>query len=196
MSQNERRKPRAGRPRDEGVDKRILATTLDLLYQHGYDSLSVRAVAEASGVSKPTIYRRWSSKDDLVTSAVSTLALRGPALTDYPPWERLTAELEAFHEAISRPHGMSLLGNVVALENRHPHLIELYRAKVVSARRSRIESALASIRDAGELRPDLDLTLVMNMLIGYYYAAWISGAPIEPTWPRRCIQILRFGMGH
>lgn len=192
--QNEGAARKLGRPRDEELDQRILSVTLELLAQDGYDAMSIGSVAAAAGVSKPTIYRRWDGKEELTTSAVATLALRGPDTTGLAAWDAVVAELDAFHEAIRRPHGMALIGNVLVLEHRHPRLIELYRAKVARVRRSRIAAALGAARDAGQMRSDVDLDIVMNMLMGYYYAARVSGAPIDDGWTKSCVDTIRAGI--
>ena len=44
----------------------LLAITLELLREHGYDRLSVEAVATKAKASKATMYRRWPSKSELV----------------------------------------------------------------------------------------------------------------------------------
>ena len=61
---------RAGRPRDPRLDDAIVAATLALLEERGYAGLSFTAVATHAGTTKPAIYRRWSSKRDLVLEAV------------------------------------------------------------------------------------------------------------------------------
>ena len=43
--------------------------TLQLLQEHGYDRLTVDAVAAAARASKATVYRRWPSKAELVLAA-------------------------------------------------------------------------------------------------------------------------------
>ncbi len=47
----------------------LLAVTLQLLQEHGYDRLTVDAVAAAARASKATVYRRWPSKAELVLAA-------------------------------------------------------------------------------------------------------------------------------
>jgi AcrR family transcriptional regulator len=61
---------RAGRPRDPQVDAAIRAATLELLVEEGYQATTIQAVARRAGVSAPSIYRRWSSKAELVEAAV------------------------------------------------------------------------------------------------------------------------------
>jgi AcrR family transcriptional regulator len=48
----------------------LLEVTLRLLQQHGYDGLTVDAVAATGRMSKTTVYRRWPSKAELVLAAV------------------------------------------------------------------------------------------------------------------------------
>lgn len=60
----------AGRPRDESVEQRVLATVREMLVEVGWDDLSVRAVAARAGVGRASIARRWQSKAELVLHAV------------------------------------------------------------------------------------------------------------------------------
>ena len=61
--------PAAGRPRDPRIDAAILAATADLLVEIGYSNLTMAAVAERAGTTKTALYRRWSSKAELVHEA-------------------------------------------------------------------------------------------------------------------------------
>lgn len=70
---------RAGRPRDPHVDAAIRAATLELLVEQGYQGTSIQAVGRRAGVSAPSIYRRWSSKAELVEAAVFPSDLVEPA---------------------------------------------------------------------------------------------------------------------
>ncbi|GFG63848.1 TetR family transcriptional regulator [Mycobacterium kubicae] len=74
--------PGAGRPRDPRIDSAILTATAELLVQIGYSNLSLAAVAERAGTTKSALYRRWSSKAELVHEAafpVAPTALQAPA---------------------------------------------------------------------------------------------------------------------
>ena len=74
--------PGAGRPRDPRIDAAILTATADLLVQIGYSNLTLAAVAERAGTTKTALYRRWSSKAELVHEAafpVAPTALAAPA---------------------------------------------------------------------------------------------------------------------
>jgi AcrR family transcriptional regulator len=59
-----------GRPRDPRRDDAIRHATVELLADVGYERMTVDAIAAAAGVSKPTIYRRWPGKHELVADAI------------------------------------------------------------------------------------------------------------------------------
>ena len=61
---------RPGRRRDDTRDPVILQAALDLIGEVGYEQMSMEAVAARAHASKATIYRRWSSKAELVAQAV------------------------------------------------------------------------------------------------------------------------------
>ncbi|MEU0495781.1 TetR/AcrR family transcriptional regulator [Mycobacterium sp. NPDC006124] len=71
----------------------LLAVTLKLLQQHGYERLTVEAVATEAKASKSTMYRRWPSKADLV----------------------LAAFIEGTRESAKPPHTGSLRGDLLAM---------------------------------------------------------------------------------
>lgn len=54
------------RPRDPSVEPRIMAAASELLSEGGYAALTMEGVANRAGVGKPTVYRRWSTRAQLV----------------------------------------------------------------------------------------------------------------------------------
>ncbi|HEX3541964.1 MAG TPA: helix-turn-helix domain-containing protein, partial [Acidimicrobiales bacterium] len=62
-----------GRPRSSAADEAIARATLGLLEDQGYAGLTMAAVAERAGVSSATLYRRCSSKEELVVRSLSAV---------------------------------------------------------------------------------------------------------------------------
>lgn len=72
-----------GRPRSETASRAILDAVLDLIAEQGtITTLSMESVAARAGTSKATIYRRWSSKEELVAAAVESI--KAPPAYDLP----------------------------------------------------------------------------------------------------------------
>jgi AcrR family transcriptional regulator len=68
-----RRPARTGRPTRAAAlvrDARLLAEATRLFMERGFDGTSVDAVAEAAGVSKPTVYARYRDKRELFKAVV------------------------------------------------------------------------------------------------------------------------------
>src|SRR5215471_14926478 len=53
------------RPRSARAHEQVLEAALRLFAERGIDGASMDAIAEASGVSKATIYKHWPDKDAL-----------------------------------------------------------------------------------------------------------------------------------
>lgn len=54
------------RPRDPHIEERILDAAQQLIDQHGLAGATMEAIAERAGVGKPTIYRRFANRDEVV----------------------------------------------------------------------------------------------------------------------------------
>jgi AcrR family transcriptional regulator len=63
------------------VTEGILQATMTLVADVGLEDLTLDAIAERAGVSRPTIYRRWTSKEALLEDAIELIAEEGL----YPP---------------------------------------------------------------------------------------------------------------
>jgi AcrR family transcriptional regulator len=84
------RKP--GRPRDPTIDGKVLDATRELLVDKGLEAATVQAIAERSGVHASAIYRRWSSRLDIVEEAV----FPGPTRVRVEPTGDLARDIRRF----------------------------------------------------------------------------------------------------
>jgi AcrR family transcriptional regulator len=69
---------KAGRPRDDAIDQTALATTLQLLGEVGFEGTTIQAVAARSGLHASALYRRWSSRIELIEDAMTPLLVMAP----------------------------------------------------------------------------------------------------------------------
>ncbi len=187
--------PRApGRPREPETDARILDAAFRLMAQGGYVRMSMDAVAAEAGVTKPTIYRRWPSKIELAMAALRAYCDASRPLVVGDTRADLIAELEHFRRALSRPHGMSLYGMVLAEEHETPELLAAFRESLVVPRRRALRAILAAAQARGELRPAADIALAVNMLVGAFYAQYVAGVPFAADWSATLVDTLLRGL--
>lgn len=183
-----------GRPREPEVDQRILDAALRLMAQSGYVRMSMDQVAAAAQVTKPTIYRRYPGKMQLALAAIVAYCAEEPPAYSGDTRDDLVAQMENFRRGLDRPNGMAMLGTVLAEEHETPELLASFRQYLVAPRRAAVGALLERARERGELRPDADLELAANMLIGSYYAHYLSGRPFPDDWAARAVDAVLAGL--
>jgi AcrR family transcriptional regulator len=165
----------AGRPRDSAADERILAAAYKLLMTARFSEVTMDAVAAEAGVGKPTIYRRWPSKEELVIDALSVHAPR-PHLTLSGD---LRADLSALVEhLLTAPDmgGASVLPRMVDEASGDPKLARLLWERVLRPRHDDIELVLKQAVAEGTVRADADLETTVALIIGATLAATVLAA--------------------
>jgi len=186
-----------GRSRSPEADRAIVEAALALLAEGGYERLTVEAVTARAGVGKATVYRRFRGKDDLVVAAVDHLAgLVAAAAPAGPPRGRaLEATAEATARFYAGPWGRALLGLVVEM-GRTSRVAKVVRDRFLEARRQGLRDALRADVRAGALRPDADVELAIDMLIGtVLHAALVEGRALDGATAARLATALRDGFG-
>ncbi|MFN3265745.1 MAG: TetR/AcrR family transcriptional regulator [Deinococcales bacterium] len=171
-----------GRPREPETDQRIIAAAQRLLAQYGFVRMSMDAVALEAGVTKPTIYRRYPNKIDLALAAVVAFCDLNPPEYKNQTRADLISQIKQFKIAMQRPNGMALLGTMLAEEPENPELLARFREYLVMPRRAAIQTILEAAKTRGELKEAADLELAGNMLIGAYYAQYLSGKSFAENW--------------
>lgn len=166
MTQLDAAPVKLGRKRDLTRDPEILEATLDVLAETGYDGMTIDMVAARAKAGKATVYRRWSSKSDLVIDAVA--CMKAPHLTEdeLPDTGSLRGDLVA----LIKPHAiedgqrkLAVMAGLVSMLSSHPELADAATAAIIEprARINRILFERAAAR--GEISPDADLALIAQV---------------------------------
>lgn len=185
-----------GRPRDVGVERRVLDAAAHVLAQHGHQALTVDAVAARTGIAKTTLYRRWPTRAHLL-AAVAQAALA-------PPVTRSTDDLAAdvrdalgtLTTALGRASHAGLLAEVVAASAHHPDLRAALHA-LGEVRRGATRARLARAVADGHLAPGTDVELVLDQLLGpLYLQVLVLGGVPTPDYLRRLTDSVLTGAGY
>jgi AcrR family transcriptional regulator len=153
-----------GRPRDPEVDRRIAQAALDLFAEAGWAGFAMETVARRAGVGKASLYLRWSSKEAMLSDAVTlrlarasdvdTGTLRGDLV------ELATQMLDLYAGDTGRA-ALRLGLEAPGIPGVAEHYEDMRRAQVMAAR--------AIVRrgiDRGELAADTPVTLLLDTLAG------------------------------
>lgn len=96
------------------------------------------------------------------------------------------AILENFHSNLRAMPALAILGSLLAEEERHPELLNVFKTRIVEPRRALLRQALA----AGDLSDFVDLDALTSMLIGSFYARYVTTAGIPDYWPNRVLNAI------
>jgi len=157
--------------------------------------MSIDAIAEAAGVTKPSIYLRFpGGKAEVATKALAHARDRRTVPETCNTRADLIAHVRFFRTGVSRPFGMAMVGTVLAEEHDTPQLFAFFKRHIIEPRRAMLRAVLARARDRGELRPDADIEIGAQMLVGAYYAQYLAGAPFKKDWDERVVDAVLTGL--
>ena len=164
----------------------LLAVTLQLLQEHGYDGLTVDAVASAARASKATVYRRWPSKAELVLAAFN----EGVRQVAVPPnTGTLRGDLLQVGEICGQQvhQHASTIRAVLVEASRHPALNDALQHQFLDQRKALIQHILRQAVERGEIADAAITDELWDLLPGYLiFRSIIPSRP--PT--RRTVQAL------
>ena len=190
--------PRRGRPRSDRARKAILEAAAELLLAPDGDAVSVDTVAKHAGVSKATIYRWWRSKETLTLDALyeewatappvrNTGTLRGDLLSLLRPWARVVAR---------RPYGR-VMARLITEAHTDPTFAEEYQARFLQPRRDAGREVFARAIERGEIGPDVDTEVALDLLYGPFYHRLLQGhAPLDDRFVRQVVDASLAGITH
>ncbi len=144
----------------------LLAVTLQLLQEHGYDRLTVDAVAAQAHASKATVYRRWPSKAELVLAAF----IEGIRQVAVPPdTGTLRNDLLRMGELIcqqAQQHASTIRAVLVEV-SRNPALNDVMQHQFLEQRKALIHDVLRQAVDRGEIDAAAINDELWDLLPGY-----------------------------
>ena len=147
--------PARGRPRDPALDTAILTAALDLFVEHGIAGMSIEQVARRAGVGKPTVYRRWSSKEQLVADAIEAFVATGvqwPSREEIDavgPQELIRRNIDTAARTSADRTFRALVAQIYGSAVTHPLLMRTYWDHYVGPRRALAIAMLAASSKRG-----------------------------------------------
>jgi len=200
--EQEIRKP--GRPRSAQAHKAIIDATLELLAEEGFQGLSIEAVAARAGVGKTTIYRRWSSKEELVMEAVRHVQIDVPFVDTGNFRNDLVVLLKTVYQGfMAYPHPFlgKLLLKFIGEYLTNPEIFQDALIQLTFPRFQRFIHMVEQAQAREEIRGDIDPELVLGLVAGSLYFRWImhglmptsSTSPVE--WIEQVVDAIVQGVG-
>lgn len=187
--------PAAGRPRDPRIDAAILRATADLLVEIGYSNLTMAAVADRAGTTKTALYRRWSSKAELVHEAAFPAA---PTAIETPPGDiaadiraMLAATRDVFTSPVVRAALPGLIADMAADDDLNARVMSRFTV-VFDAVRARLADAV----QRGEVHSDVNPDRLVEVIGGVTLLRMLllPGEPVGDDWVEQTTAIVVHGV--
>lgn len=157
------------RPRSIAAHRKVLESALNLFAERGIDSTSMDAIAEASGVSKATIYKHWRDKDKLCLEALGYLHgadEEAPVFDSGDLRADLIAQLNYQPAAHRKEMKERIMPHMIAYSARNRAFGDQWRARVLEKPRAQLRDMIKRGIQRGKLVKSLDPEIGIALLIG------------------------------
>ncbi|WP_414721603.1 TetR/AcrR family transcriptional regulator [Streptomyces sp. LMG1-1-1.1] len=188
---------RRGRPRSEAVEQAIFDAAAGLLDEGvPLSDLSIERIARTAGVGKATIYRRWAGKEELFVDLVRSVEPPDPVLPGTSVRDDLVALLESLRQRGLAKRSSAVLRHVFSQMQGYPKLWDAYHHTVIEPRRRIGLDAVRRGMERGEIRADLDVEFVNDLLTGPLLLRTVirPGATLEPGLAERVVDTVLEGL--
>lgn len=183
-----------GRPRSERANQAILDAALELLAEQGLDGLTMEGIADRAGVAKTTLYRRWSSREEVLEAAAQKFVEE----IGVPDTGTIGGDLLALlTSAIGVYSGLPgrVMPGLVAAMAQNPSLARAVRDGFLASRRTALRSVLERAIRRGELRRGIDVAITLDMLGGpLMYRLLVTGEPVDESTAAVVVETLLRGI--
>jgi AcrR family transcriptional regulator len=156
------------RQRSPQAHQKVLDAALSLFSERGIDRTSMDAIAEASGVSKATIYKHWTDKEALLLEVLVFLS----GINERPRFDSgdtcadLVAALAYKPPREHTEKHRQLMRHLIAYSAHNPKFGRDWRAMAIEPPRQELKQILTRGVQNGELVPDLNMELAVTLLLG------------------------------
>lgn len=173
------RKPRrvsTGNKRDTVAHHAVLEAAKALLADRGPNGLAMEAVAKKAGVGKPTVYRWWPDRTDLLLELFNREILPPPTIPDDADLAtelkiRMRDLLAAWRDT---PAGRVFRSLVVEMQAT-PETVARFRDEALAPRRQQSMRAFERAQQRGEVSPDIDVGALVDLLYGWAWYRLLTG---------------------
>lgn len=155
-----------GRPRSDAARSAILDAANGLLEEVGFARLTMEGIAARAKVGKATVYRWWPSKGAVAVEAfMSAVATRIAFPRTDSAVVDITTQMVRLAEVYRGTTGR-IVCELLALGQTDPEILAAFMDGYMLPRREAAKQALRRGIEAGEIRDDVDLDVIVDALYG------------------------------
>ncbi|MFE6765376.1 TetR/AcrR family transcriptional regulator [Streptomyces sp. NPDC057689] len=166
--------------RSESSRRATLDAALDLCTEKGYGRVTIEAIAARAGVSKKTIYRWWPSKSAILLEAFTEMLVSATPFVDTGDIAKdLRTHLTGAVNVLAVPPYGPAYAGILSELHHDDQLAETVRRQLIDPRFDEAVGRLRSAQEQGQIPPDADLDLAVEMLYGPLYYRHVLRKPMQ-----------------
>jgi len=184
-----------GRPRSDAARRAVLEATNSLLEEAGFSKLTMEGIAARAGVGKATLYRWWPSKGAVAVEAFMTAVAGRIAFpcTDSAVAD-ITSQMLRLAEVYRGTTGR-IVCELLALGQADPEILAAFMDGYMLPRREAAKQALQRGIEAGEIRSDVDLDVMVDALYAPIFHRMIQRhRPLDDAFVRQVAALVFAGL--
>ena len=170
------------------TDEKIAAAVLRLALEAGPSSITFSGVSAKSGVAKTTLYRRYTTREELLDAVAQHFAAI-PEDSDETPTtpEGLAATLRRGVDTLEEYIGLPAIGALLA---SHDEFLQGLRHKVFSPQVANAVNFFHRGVDAGAFRNDIDYSLVADLIYGGMIMRSAKDGKVNHSWADAVVELI------
>jgi AcrR family transcriptional regulator len=127
--------------------------------------LSLAALAQETGISRNSIYRRWTLKEQIYSDVLKSMSRPMPVLNAQSARENLIELLAVTCLGSGEQRELRMAGAIMAEKQNFSDLYEQYLAEIVAPLQTAMKLAIRRGKETGEIRTDIDEELLSGVFI-------------------------------
>jgi len=173
-------------PSKEAHDK-VLAAALGLIADRGVEGTSMDAIAVEAGVSKATVYKHWSGKDELLLEVISTMQDKVPDFDSGDPRRDMAEMLGYMARSKKREEMARIWPRVISYAVGNPEFGKALQRHSFEPRLRQIERIVERGVRKKQLKSDVDLEFALDLLMGPLMRRRFLGESVPVGWPEQIV---------
>ncbi|MDX2212302.1 MAG: TetR/AcrR family transcriptional regulator [Oculatellaceae cyanobacterium bins.114] len=160
--------------------------------EYPFEAMSIEAIATRAGVGKTTIYRRYSSKAELVADAIESIREEVLLPDTGSLWGDMDALIQNAAQISLNPLGRQSVAMIISSASSNSEFAQIYWTKYLQPRREAFAIVLERAKARQEVKPNLDPGLVFDTMSGIMLYAMIFQSTSESweAYVRRALKLV------
>ncbi|KQV07639.1 hypothetical protein ASC63_10450 [Leifsonia sp. Root112D2] len=162
--------------------------------ESGYSGVTFEAVAKRAGVTRPTIYRRWSSKSHLLSAALHAVAPRDPVPDTGSGLDDVLMLVSRLQLTLVDTGLLGVVLELMAGSAEPGAMNEPLRRDYLLVRFQTFADICDRAVARGELAPGADPSLLRDLVLGPLAYRWLVQGELEESVIERLVTAAWLGM--